>query len=62
MGRTSGAIAGAVLLVFLPEMLRFSAKVYMIFYAVLVVLLSIFLPGGLIGFLSRLQPRWVGGR
>jgi branched-chain amino acid transport system permease protein len=62
MGRTSGAIAGAVLLVLLPEMLRFSAKVYMLFYAVLVVLLSIFLPGGLIGFLSRLQPRWAGGR
>jgi branched-chain amino acid transport system permease protein len=62
MGRTSGAIAGAVLLVMLPEMLRFSAKVYMIFYATLVVLLSIFLPGGLIGFLGRLQPRWAGGR
>lgn len=62
MGRTSGAIAGAVLLVFLPEMLRFSAKVYMIFYASLVILLSIFLPGGLIGFLARLQPRWASGR
>jgi branched-chain amino acid transport system permease protein len=62
MGRTSGAIAGAVLLVLLPEMLRFSAKVYMIFYATLVVLLSIFLPGGIIGLLARWQPRWAGAR
>jgi branched-chain amino acid transport system permease protein len=53
MGGTSGAVAGAVLLVVLPEMLRFSAKVYMIFYATLVILLAIFLPGGLAGVFTR---------
>ena len=47
----------AVLLVILPEALRFSAKVYLIFYAVLVILLAIFLPGGLIGFLQRFAPQ-----
>jgi branched-chain amino acid transport system permease protein len=57
MGRTSGVVAGAVLLTFLPEMLRFSANVYMIIYAALVILLAIFMPGGIVGFLSDLLPR-----
>jgi branched-chain amino acid transport system permease protein len=61
-GRTSGAIAGAVLLVVLPEALRFSAKVYLIFYAALVILLAIFLPDGLIGVLARFRPQGARAR
>jgi branched-chain amino acid transport system permease protein len=51
MGSIFGSIAGAVLLVVLPEVLRFSAQVYMVIYGTAIIALAIFLPLGINGLL-----------
>ena len=57
-GRFFGPWLGAAIAVLLPEWLRFSEGLYLIFYAVLVILVLLFLPGGLMGIAERLR----GGR
>jgi branched-chain amino acid transport system permease protein len=52
-----GPFVGAIVGVLLPEWLRFSGGLYLIFYAVLVMLLMAFCPTGLIGLVSRLFKR-----
>jgi branched-chain amino acid transport system permease protein len=57
IGATWGPILGAVLLIFLPEMLRVSKAYYQLIYGAGIVLLVIFLPMGLSGLFSQLTYR-----
>ena len=61
-GRLAGAVVGAVILTYLPEALRFAADYYMIIYGLLILLITLFLPGGVVGYASdlwtqKLRPR-----
>lgn len=48
-----GPFVGALVAVLLPEWLRFSEGLYLIIYALLVMVLMIFCPSGLLGLLER---------
>ena len=48
-----GPFVGAMIAVLLPEWLRFADRYYLIFYAVLVMLLLIYSPSGVLGILDR---------
>ena len=56
-GETSlvGAVAGAVIVSFAPEWLRFVGSAYLSVFGVLVLLVLVLMPGGLAGALSRLR-------
>ena len=55
-----GALVGTVLLIVLPEWLRFLRQVYLAVYGAAVILIMVFLPDGLWGFLAeRFQRRGV---
>ncbi|RLB29444.1 MAG: hypothetical protein DRH11_16000 [Deltaproteobacteria bacterium] len=54
----AGPIVGAVVMVFLPESLRIAAELQPILFAVLIILLVIFLPGGILSLPERF-PRLV---
>ncbi len=54
-GRFFGPWLGAAIAVLLPEWLRFSEGLYLILYAVLVILVLVFLPAGLVGVAERLR-------
>ncbi len=61
-GRLAGAVVGAVILTYLPEVLRFAADYYMIVYGLLILLITLFLPGGVVGYIAdlwtqKLKPR-----
>ncbi len=56
-GRFFGPGLGAAIAVLLPEWLRFSEGLYLILYAVLVILVLVFLPSGLVGLADRLSAR-----
>ena len=66
-GSAIGAIIGSVLMTLLPEVLRFLKNYYMMFYAAGIVLIMIFMPGGIMGLLKntrvsqRLQGWWNAG-
>ena len=49
-----GPFLGAILAVVLPELLRFTGGLYLILYAVFVMVLLIFSPTGIFGFIDRL--------
>jgi branched-chain amino acid transport system permease protein len=53
IGTVSGAFAGAVFVVLLPELLRFVGNYYMLVYVTIVMLSIMFLPGGIIPTLRR---------
>lgn len=53
IGTVSGAFAGAVFVVLLPELLRFVGDYYMLVYVTVVMLSIMFLPGGIIPTLRR---------
>ncbi len=55
--RISGAIAGAMLLVYLPEWFRVLDKYYLIAYGAAVLVMIVVAPDGLIGALERLRRR-----
>jgi branched-chain amino acid transport system permease protein len=57
IGSLEGAIIGALLLTFAPEYLRVFKDFRMILYGALLVLLMIFIPGGLIGLIADLVRR-----
>ena len=57
-GRFSGPFLGAAVSVLLPEWLRFSEGLYLIFYAFFVMALLAFCPSGLIGLAERLRKSW----
>jgi len=52
-GSLAGCVLGAVLLTFLPEWLRVLKDYYMVIYGVSVLLLMVFLPGGVVGLLRQ---------
>ena len=66
-GSAIGAIVGAVLLTLLPEVLRFLKDSYMMVYAAGIVVVMIFMPGGIAGLVrafpvsQRLQQWWRSG-
>ena len=66
-GSAIGAIIGATLLTLLPEVLRFLKDSYMMFYAAGIVLIMIFMTGGIAGLVGnmpvslRLRERWNAG-
>ena len=54
-GRFFGPFLGAAVSVLLPEWLRFSEGLYLMFYAVFVMLLLAFCPAGLLGLAERVR-------
>ena len=57
-GRFYGPFLGAAVSVLLPEWLRFSEGLYLILYAIFVMLLLAFCPAGLLGLAERLRLAW----
>ncbi|HZK67457.1 MAG TPA: ATP-binding cassette domain-containing protein, partial [Chloroflexota bacterium] len=66
-GSAIGSVVGATLLTMIPEVLRFLKDSYMMFYAAGIVLVMIFMPGGIaglvyqMGFARRLRDWWNSG-
>jgi branched-chain amino acid transport system permease protein len=58
-GRFYGPFVGAAVSVLLPEWLRFSEGLYLMAYAVFVMVLLAFFPSGLLGLAERLRLLWV---
>jgi branched-chain amino acid transport system permease protein len=56
-GTEAGPLVGALLLTLLPEWLRPFRQYYLILYGAAVVVVMVFLPGGLAGGLRRARPR-----
>src|SRR5205814_10720110 len=56
--RFFGAFLGAAVSVLLPEWLRFSGGLYLMLYAVFVMILLAFFPSGLLGLAERLRTSW----
>ncbi len=61
-GSISGAVVGAVILTYLPELLRFTNNYYIFIYGALIVIITLFLPGGVVGYAKRLWGRTIGPR
>ncbi len=57
-GRFFGPFLGAAVSVLLPEWLRFSEGLYLMAYAVFVMVLLAFFPSGLLGLAERLRNSW----
>ena len=57
-GRFYGPFLGAAVSVLLPEWLRFSEGLYLMLYAIFVMILLAFCPGGLLGLAERLRLAW----
>ena len=55
----SGAILGAVLLTFLPEVLRPLKSSYIMVYGAAVIAMIVFMPRGLVGLIAALRARFV---
>jgi branched-chain amino acid transport system permease protein len=55
-GSSLGAILGASLLTILPESLRFLQESYMLFFAAAIVLIMIYMPGGIANLVIHLRP------
>jgi branched-chain amino acid transport system permease protein len=49
LGRFEGPFIGAVVVTMLPEILRGSEGLYLIIYALAVILMMLFMPKGLVG-------------
>jgi branched-chain amino acid transport system permease protein len=57
MGRFEGPFIGALVVTALPEVLRGAEGVYLIIFSSAVILMVLFLPGGLVGAWDRLRAR-----
>ena len=57
MGSIAGAIAGALALTFLPEMLRFLGQWYLVLYGLGVIAVIVLTPGGLASLMGMIAPR-----
>jgi branched-chain amino acid transport system permease protein len=57
MGSLPGAVIGAVLLSFLPEIVRPLAEYRMLIYGILLIILIIFMPKGIISLIRKI-PRF----
>jgi branched-chain amino acid transport system permease protein len=58
-GRFFGPFLGAAVSVLLPEWLRFSEGLYLMLYAVFVMILLAFCPSGLLGLAERARKSWL---
>jgi branched-chain amino acid transport system permease protein len=56
MGSIAGAIAGALALTFLPEMLRFLGQWYLVLYGLGVIAVIVLTPGGLASIMTMIAP------
>lgn len=61
-GSIPGVIIGAFLLTFLPEWLRFLKDYYMAMYGLGILLIVLFLPGGVISLWDKVRSRFAAGR
>ncbi len=59
-GSIAGAVVGAIILTYLPELLRFAHGYYMLVYGLLILLITLFLPGGVVGYAKRLWHTTIG--
>lgn len=57
LGNVWGAVLGAMLLTWLPEWLYVAAEYDIMVYGILLMLVMIFIPGGLVGLLTRFSSR-----
>ncbi|HHY46914.1 MAG TPA: branched-chain amino acid ABC transporter permease [Firmicutes bacterium] len=57
LGSVPGAMLGAIVLTVLMELLRFLKQWYLVVYAATIILVIIYEPGGIIGFLNKLVER-----
>jgi branched-chain amino acid transport system permease protein len=58
VGSPFGAMLGTALLILLPEWLRFLKAVYLAVYGAAVILIMVFMPDGIWGFVAGQQRRW----
>jgi branched-chain amino acid transport system permease protein len=58
VGSPFGAMLGTALLILLPEWLRFLKAVYLAVYGAAVIMIMVFMPDGIWGFVARQQRRW----
>jgi branched-chain amino acid transport system permease protein len=61
-GSIAGAVVGAIILTYLPEFLRFTNNYYIFIYGALIVLITLFLPGGVVGYAKKLWKASIGPR
>lgn len=61
-GSVAGAVVGAIILTYLPELLRFAHGYYLLVYGLMIVLITLFLPGGVVGYVRRLWSVTIGPR
>ena len=59
LGSINGAVVGAVVLTLIPELLKTTGYYEMMLFAVLLILVTLFLPGGIISLPNRLRS-WFG--
>ena len=65
MGRIEGPIIGAIIVTMGPEVLRMAQSVYLIIYSLLVILIMLFMRGGLVVVVDRIResiPALIGTR
>jgi len=60
LGREMGAVAAALLLVLLPELVRAAGENQHLLYAIALLGATLFLPEGIVGFIARLARRVTG--
>jgi branched-chain amino acid transport system permease protein len=58
VGSPFGAMLGTALLILLPEWLRFLKVIYLAVYGAAVILIMVFMPEGIWGFVARQRGRW----
>ncbi|MFY9174705.1 MAG: branched-chain amino acid ABC transporter permease [Peptococcia bacterium] len=62
MGTIVGPIIGAIVVVVLPEVLRFLAEYRQIIFSLIVILTILFMPQGLYGLIRSLKARYLAGK
>jgi branched-chain amino acid transport system permease protein len=62
LGRFEGPFIGAIVVVVLPEILRASEGLYLVFFALSIILMMLFMPKGLIGLWDMFIARFVTPR
>ncbi len=62
LGRFEGPIIGSIVVVVLPEILRASQGLYLIIFALCIMLMMLFMPKGLIGLWDLLIERFAVSR
>lgn len=58
LGSNLGALIGAIILTFLPEVMRIGDKFYMVIYGIVFMLIVVFVPGGILGLIERARKKY----